>query len=342
VALREARELLPATVAGAGLFLAGMAVLYLATAGLDHSASWLRVLLSVFGLVVAYQGGRLTAAASFGSRADLPLGLSTAWLVLLAGAAILAPVLPLGEHVDSAKTIDVSSYLRPDLFSAHPLGTNQFGLDMLSRVIFGARESLAAATIAIVVGMIVGGILGIIAGYLQGLYDRAISIVTSIGLAFPPLVLLFVLAAVLGHNLLSVSVALSVLVIPGTIRFARANALSVGARDYTFSAYIIGASRRRVMVREVLPSVAATLTSLAFLTLPFLIVAEASLSFLGLGIRPPQPTWGNMIAEGNGGAFETNPFIVLVPGTALLLTALALNVIGQRLRSRWDPRQQQL
>ena len=94
------------------------------------------------------------------------------------------------------------------------------------------------------------------------------------------------------------------------------------------------------MFREVLPSVAATLTSLAFLTLPFLIVAEASLSFLGLGIRPPEPTWGNMIAEGERRAFcETHPYIVLVPGAALLLTALSLNVIGQRLRNRWDPRQ---
>jgi peptide/nickel transport system permease protein len=270
----------------------------------------------------------------------LPLALSVAWIVLIGGAALLAPVLPLAEHVDTAKTIDVASYLRPNLFSAHPLGTNQFGLDILSRVIWGARDSLAAATLAVLIGTIVGGLLGVMAGFLKGICDRTISVVTTIGLAFPPLVLLLVLAAILGHSLTAVTIALAVLVIPGTIRFARANAIAVSARDYAFSAYILGASRRRIMFREILPSVAATLTSLAFLTLPFLIVAEASLSFIGLGIRPPEPTWGNMIAEGSGGVFEMNPHIVLVPGAALLLTALSLNVIGQRLRGKWDPRQQ--
>ena len=154
--------------------------------------------------------------------------------------------------------------------------------------------------------------------------------------------LLLVLASVAGRSLSSIVFALALLVVPGTIRFARANTIAYSKREYTFVAHILGATRWQVLRREVLPSVAMMLTSMALLTLPLLMVAEASLGYIGLGIRPPEPTWGNMIAEGGNGIFESNPHIVLIPGAVLFLTVFALNVIGQRLRVRWEPRQTNL
>lgn len=327
---------------GAAQLAVACALLYAATRLLDRGPMWLRVTLAVAGLVVAFRGIRASAGAATGHDVDVAFGLSFAWIVAIAAAALLAPILPLGEHSDTAKTLDVPGYLRPDLFSSHPLGTNQFGLDILSRVIWGARTSLGASLLAIVIGTAIGGLIGLVAGYFAGWLDRGVGVATNVGLAFPPLVLLLVMAAVIGHSFLGVVVALSVLVIPGTIRFARANALAYSKREHAYAAHILGASRWQVLRREVLPSVAVALASIAFLTLPLLIVAEASLSYLGLGIRPPEPTWGNMIAEGGNGVFETNPHIVLIPGAALFVTVFALNILGQRLRRRWDPRQTNL
>jgi peptide/nickel transport system permease protein len=309
---------------------------------LHASPMWLRVLLTLVGLGIAYRGLQLVVRGILGRTADIAFGLSVIWVVVIAGAALLAPVLPLGEHANTSKTLAIPGYLRPDLFSDHPLGTNQFGLDMLSRVIWGARTSLTASLLAIIVGTLIGGLIGMVAGHFSGWLDQGIGIGTNAALAFPPLVLLLVIAAIAGHSFYGVFFALTILVIPGTIRFARANALTFSNREYTFSAHILGATRWQVLRREVLPSVTASLASLAFLTLPLLIIAEASLSYLGLGVRPPEPTWGNMVAEGGNGVFEANPHIVLVPGTVLFLTVFALNIVGQRVRLKWDPRQSNL
>jgi peptide/nickel transport system permease protein len=327
---------------GTAQLVAGLMFTALGMKTLHHDAMWIRVLLVLVGITVGYRGIRNTARAVAGSEVDVAFGLSIGWLALLAVAALLAPVLPLGEHVDTAKTITVTGYLRPDLFSSHPFGTNQLGLDILARVIWGARLSLTAALLAMLVGTVVGGLIGILAGYFSGVLDRGIGVLTNVALAFPPLVLLLVLASVAGRTFFSIVFALSLLVVPGTIRFARANALAYAQRQHTFVARILGGTRLQVLRREVLPSVAVMLTSMAFLTLPLLIVAEASLGYIGLGIRPPEPTWGNMIAEGGNGVFESNPHVVLIPGAVLFLTVFALNVIGQRLRHRWDPRHAQL
>jgi peptide/nickel transport system permease protein len=324
---------------GTGQVVVGLTLLFTGTVFLDSAPMALRVLAAAVGLAFAYRGLHDWVRAATVRKVDMAYGLALVWVVVIAGAALLAPILPLGEHVNTAKTLNVASYARPDLFSAHPLGTNQFGLDMLARVIWGGRESLTASTVAIVVGTTIGAVIGVVAGYFGGRVDQFIGVVNNVGLAFPPLVLLLALAAALRQSVFGLAFALAVLVIPSTIRVARAHALTFGQREFTFAARILGATRRQVLVREILPNVAAPLASIALITIPFLIIAEASLSFLGLGLPPPQPSWGNMVAEGTNGVFEANPHIVLVPGTVLFLTVFSLNLIGQRLRQKWDPRQ---
>jgi peptide/nickel transport system permease protein len=312
------------------------------TTVLDDSAAWLRAGLVFAGLYLGYRAIGHAAQAIAGRRVDVLFGLCIAWLAILGAAVLLAPLLPLGVSSDTSKTLLDPSFLRPDLFSSHPLGTNQQGLDMLARVIYGGRESLAASILAVLIGNVLGGLLGVLAGYFGGPVDRLIGIFTNVGLAFPPLVLLLVVAATLPNGIVSLAVTLSVFVVPSTIRVARANTLAVAQRDYALAARLLGASRWQVARREVIPHVLPPLISLGLLILPLLIVAEASLNFLGLGVAEPKPSWGNMVSEGTNGVFEANPHIVLVPGTVLFVTVFVLNVLGQRVSRVWDPRRNKL
>ena len=294
-----------------------------------------RVVLVIVGIGVAYWGVARTVRAIAGEQTDVAYWLSVTWLVLLVGSALLAPLLPLGEASDSAKALSDPINVRPDLFSDFPLGTNKLGLDMLARSIYGARVSLVVSLVAALIGGVLGGFFGLIAGYLRGWSDTAIGIVTNVMLAFPPLVLLLALAAVLPRNVRNQAIALSILVIPVNIRLARAMSMSSAQREFVLAARAIGAKKTRIMFRELLPNVAVPLISYGFIVIAMLIVAEASLSFLGLGIPPPDPTWGNMIAEGQNGVFEDNPHIVLVPAGFLFLTVLSFNLVGERLRQRF-------
>ncbi len=271
-------------------------------------------------------------------KIDVILWLSVGWLVLLGLAVVLAPILPLSEYEDVATTLAEPVFAPPGRFSNHLLGTNGFGLDLLARSIYGARSSLVIAGSAIIIGTVIGGAIGLIAGYYGKLVDRAVGVLTNSLLAVPPLVLLIALATVLEPSLRNVAFSLALLTIPGMLRLARATTMAYANREFVVAARAMGATRGRIMVRELLPNVIPPLFSLAIVMISILIVAEASLSFLGLGIEPPAPTWGNMIAEGEGNVFKDHPFIVLVPGAFLFLTVFAFNIIGERARKRWDPR----
>ncbi|WP_024796955.1 ABC transporter permease [Tomitella biformata] len=290
----------------------------------------LRLVVGLIGLMGIYMGARRIGLAKFGPDFDLTFVISCVWLALIIGVAIIAPLLPLPEHVDTTKTLADKGYASPSLFSAHPLGTNNFGLDLFSRSIYGARSSLVVAVGAVLIGIIVGGAIGILAGYYGGKVDSIIGILTNSLLAVPSLILLIALASVLKPNLRNISFALAALAIPSMIRIARANTLTFSQREFVLAARAMGATRWRVMVRELAPNVALPLASLGMVMISVLIVAEASLSFLGLGIQPPIPTWGNMIAEGQGGVFEKHAFIVLVPGMFLFLTVFSFNIIGEK------------
>ncbi|MCD7053937.1 ABC transporter permease [Rhodococcus sp. BH2-1] len=293
-----------------------------------------RVAIFVVGLIALYMGVRRLGLARFGSDFDLTFILSCAWLTVLILAAILAPLLPLAEHEDTTKTLAAKSYASPSLFSSHPLGTNNFGLDMLARSIYGARSSLIVAVAAVAIGILIGGAIGILAGYFGGWVDRIVGILTNSLLAVPALILLIALASVLQPNLRNVSFALAVLAIPSMVRIARANTLVFSQREFVLAARAMGATRWRVMLREIAPNVALPLLSLGMVMISAMIVAEASLSFLGLGIQPPSPTWGNMISEGQGNVFEQHPYIVLVPGVFLFLTVFSFNMVGEKAQKK--------
>lgn len=313
-----------------GIFLAVGVIAFVFALTASPVMMSLRLVVAVIGLMGLYMGARRLGLARFGPDFDLTFVISCVWLVLIIGVALIAPLLPLAEHKDTTKTLGSKGYSPPDVFSSHPLGTNNFGLDLFSRSIYGARSSLVVAVGAVLIGIIIGGAVGILAGYFGGITDRIVGILTNSLLAVPALILLIALASVLTPSLRNISFALAVLAIPSMIRIARANTLTFSQREFVLAARAMGATRWRVMVRELAPNVALPLASLGMVMISVLIVAEASLSFLGLGIQPPIPTWGNMIAEGQGGVFEKHAFIVMVPGMFLFLTVFSFNIVGEK------------
>lgn len=297
-----------------------------------------KFVLVIAGLVLTGRGVGAIVWAVRGRRPDVLVGFCVVWLVLIVGAAVLAPVLPLGEHQDASAALGGTSYLPPQLLSEHPLGTNNYALDMLSRSIHGARTSLAISLLAVALGTVVGGAIGVVAGYFRAGVDSVIGIVTNALLAVPPLILLIALATVLEPGVRNIAFALAILTVPTMIRLARANTITFAQREFVLAARAMGATRGRIMLKELVPNVALPVFSMAIVMISVLIVAEASLSFLGLGIQAPAPTWGNMIAEAEGSTLQEHPHIVLVPGAFLFLTVFSFNLLGEKAQKRWDPR----
>ncbi|HEX2893713.1 MAG TPA: ABC transporter permease [Marmoricola sp.] len=295
--------------------------------------------LAVAGAVLAVVGVDRLVWAARRRRADLLLVLCAVWVVGLGAVATLAPLLPLGEHENVAATMADPTYLSPFAYADHPLGTNGYGLDMLARVVYGARASMTISLLAVSIGLVVGGSIGIVAGFYRRGVDAVIGVFTNALLAVPPLILLIVLATALQPKIRNMALALALLTIPTMVRLARANTIAYSQREFVLAARAIGATRGRIMLRELLPNVVPPMLSMAVVVISGLIVAEASLSFLGLGIQPPSPTWGNMIAEAEANnTMSQHPFILLVPGTFLFLTVFSFNLLGERAQKRWDPR----
>ncbi len=327
----------PVIALSAAGFLASVALILLAMSP-DHFVTALRLVFAAGGVAMMVTSGSALGKQLFGDRFDFSFWFSLTWLALLSLAVALASWLPLGEHLDVANSLDQPINASPDPFSANPLGTNLFGLDLLARSVYGARSSLVIAVSAVVIGTVIGGTIGMVAGYFQKSVDRVVGIFTNSLLAVPPLILLIALATVLDPKIRNIALALSLLTIPGMVRLARATTMMYAPREFVVAARALGATRTRILFRELLPNVLPPILSLAIVMISILIVAEASLSFLGLGIEPPEPTWGNMIAEGEGSVFEDHPHIVLVPGAFLFLTVFAFNLVGEKARRRWDPR----
>ncbi len=320
----------------AGLVLAGFA------ATTSALITLVKVLLLVVGLLVAINGlGRLVHGIR-GKAVDIIFSLGVIWLVVLVALAVFAPLLPLGNHNDATAGLYAPIFAEPDLGSEYPLGTNNYGLDMLARAIYGARTSLVVSLAAILIGTSIGGMVGMVAGFLRGGTDRVVGILANALLAVPPLVLLIALGTVLDPSLRNLSIALSLLTIPSMVRVARANTITFAQREFVLAAEAIGATRWRLLRKELLPNVVLPVMSMAVVMVSSLIVAEASLSYLGLGIQAPSPTWGNMIAEGESGVMEEHPFIVIVPGVCLFLTVFSFNLLGEKVQKRWDPRSAKL
>jgi peptide/nickel transport system permease protein len=299
---------------------------------LPDLVQWLLALVGAMAFLAGFEAfGRLVRGPSF----DTGLWLASLWIGLVVLAAVFADLLPLAESRDASKALSEPILMRPDLFSSHPLGTDRQGLDILGGVIYGARISLEVSLGAVAIGIVIGGIVGVVAGFYRGKTEYAANLVADSVLAFPPLILLLAVVAAVAPNARNIALALAVVTIPTLIRLSRANTLSVAQREYVLSARAMGATNRRVVFRELVPNVIRPLLSYGFLIVAVLIVAEASLSFLGVGIQRPTPTWGNMIAAGQE-TFDEAPHLVFMPGLVMFLTVFAINRLSDRARRYWD------
>lgn len=247
--------------------------------------------------------------------------------------ALLAPLLPIPDPAAA----DWSAIRQPPS-AAHWLGTDELGRDQLSRMIWGARASLLAGVVSVAIAIVIGVPLGILAGYFGGWIDAVISRCTEALLAIPFLILAIALAAFLGPSLTNAMTAIGIAATPVFIRLTRGQAISVAAEDYVESAHAVGLGTPVILRRYILPNVLPPILVQASLTVASAIIAEASLSFLGLGQQPPAPSWGAMLNVAKGFMSQA-PWMALWPGVAIFLVVLGFNLLGDGLRDALDPRE---
>jgi peptide/nickel transport system permease protein len=219
----------------------------------------------------------------------------------------------------------------------HVLGTDQQGRDMLSRVIAGSRIALFVGFVAVSIGLVAGGLLGLIAGYFRGFADTIIMRIMDIVLAFPWLLLVIAIVSILGPSITNAMLAIGITIIPEYARLLRSVVIATREQDFVQAAYSLGASHSRIMFVHIAPHCLAQTIVLSTVTLGKAILAEAGLSFLGLGVQPPEPSWGTMIATGQD-YLMTHPYLSIVPGLAVMLVVIALNITGDGLRDALDPK----
>jgi peptide/nickel transport system permease protein len=255
-------------------------------------------------------------------------------VVVFAVTAIFAPLIaPYGaSHTDFNAILAHPS-------GKHLLGTDELGRDIFSRIVYGSRASMQAGFFATLLAMAIAVPIGLVAGYYRGWVDPVISRVTDVLLAFPFLILAVGLAAILGPSLLNATIALGIGAVPGLIRIARGEALSLREEDYVRAAVANGGSDLTILGRHILPNMTSTLLVQATVTIPIAIVGESVLSFLGLGVQPPTPSWGVMLASAQD-FLDQAPRLAVYPGLAIAIAALAFNLLGDGLRDVLDPRTQ--
>jgi len=263
-------------------------------------------------------------------------------LAFLIGIALFAPLVTAHEPLDGNLRLRlVPPVGQEGSTSSHLLGTDHVGRDVFSRVAYGSRVSLMVATVALVTGTILGTFLGLLAGYFGGLLDELISRIVDIWFAFPFLMLALLIAAVVGQGMTTLMGLLAILIWSSYVRYVRAEVLTLRERDYIALAHVAGASTWRILLKHILPGVTNTVVVVATLRAGQLVLAEASLSFLGAGLPPPTPTLGSMISDGRDYLREAW-WIAVCPGIAIFLMVMSLNFLGDWLRDRIDPRLRQL
>jgi peptide/nickel transport system permease protein len=252
--------------------------------------------------------------------------------VLLVLAAVLAPWL--APYAPDAQ--DLRSRLRPPS-PEHWFGTDEFGRDVLSRVLFGARISLLTGLVPVITGLVVGTSLGLLAGFYRGWLDDVLMRVMDVLLAFPSLLLALAVVGTLGPGMVNAVIAVAIVSVPGYARLARSVVLAAREEEYVHAARAQGAHDPRLMLKHVLPATLGPLTVQATLGIGFAILSMAGLSFLGLGVQPPTSDWGEMLSRGRR-FLPGSSWLLLYPGAAISLTVLAFNLLGDGLRDAFDPR----
>ncbi len=260
---------------------------------------------------------------------------AVAGLVLIAFIALLAIFAPLVSPYDPYAIDTTTRGAAPSL--AHPFGIDEVGRDMLSRAIYGSRVAMLVGLSATGISLIIGVLIGATAGYFGGFVDALLSRIVDALIAFPLLVLLIAMAAALGPSLRNVIIIIGVTVWGQYARVVRAEVLSLREREFVTAARTVGATDGRIIVRHIIPNVLGPIIVLASLSVAGIILLEAALSFLGLGVQPPTPSWGSMLSAGRT-YILTYPHIALFPGLAIVVTVLGFNLLGDGLRDALDPR----
>jgi peptide/nickel transport system permease protein len=255
-------------------------------------------------------------------------------VVLLYLVALLAPLIAPHDPIAQGDIVR-DSYLAPH--GTHWLGTDQFARDMLSRIIYGARISLSIGFVAVAIAIVLGSLLGAVAGYLGGRLDAFIMRFTDMVMAFPRLVLLIMIIALFDPSIGLIIAVLGLTQWPGTARLVRGEVLSLREQEYIQAARALGFGRTRIILRHLIPNVLAPVIVAATLGIGNTIVLEAGLSFLGMGVQPPTPSWGTLVADGRQNLIGAW-WVATFPGLAIVVTVLAFNLVGDGLRDALDPR----
>jgi dipeptide transport system permease protein len=257
--------------------------------------------------------------------------------IVLMLAALADVVAPYNPHLTDNTVFLVPPAWQSGGSSAHWLGTDAIGRDILSRLIHGARLSLTIGIAVVAISVVVGTVLGLLAGYFRGLFEIAVMRLMDIILTLPSLLLAIVIVAILGPGLMNAMLAVSIVVLPHYVRITRAAVITETSRDYVTAARMGGAGHLRIMFDEVLPNCTAPLIVQASLGISTAILDAAALGFLGLGAQPPSPEWGTMLADAREFVLRAW-WVVTFPGLAILITVLAFNLLGDGLRDALDPK----
>lgn len=256
---------------------------------------------------------------------------SSLFLAAMIVAALFADALPF----DPVR-MDLSRALKGPAWP-HLLGTDELGRDLLARIVFGARTSLGIAVGSVLLAVVVGTVFGVAAGYLGGRVDALVTQIVNVALTFPAVLLALLMIALVGPGLINLMLAIALQAIPGYIRLVRGSALAIRSSDYVEGARAIGCTHLRIAVVYILPNILGPITVQSTFLLAAAVQLASGLSFLGIGVPPPTPEWGSILAGGRN-YLNLAPHITLAPGLVLLMVLLALNLLGDRLRDALDPR----
>lgn len=261
--------------------------------------------------------------------------LAMAALLVVLGLAVLSAFAPIVSPYDPNKTDLSLIFDAPSL--AHPMGTDSLGRDLATRILFGGRVSLAVGLSAALLALTLGTLVGIVSGYYGGLIDGALMRLVDVLLSIPRLFLLVLLAVLFGGTVVTIIVVLGALSWMRTSRIVRATVLSLKGREFIEAARAVGAGDTRIMIRHLLPNTIAPIIVAATLGVAGAIIAESTLSFLGLGIQKPTSTWGNLLTDATTDMLQA-PWVAIFPGLAIFLAVVSINFIGDGLRDALDPR----